>query len=787
MGGSLFLQAHDRTFGVRQNRTDMSNYLEFLPSDRLRVGQCEVDVPLREVHAPGARRPVRITPKSMGVLRVLVDNAGKVVSRDTLLAGVWPDTMPTNDVVTQAVTQLRKAFGPADGAPPYIETIAKGGYRLLAEVEWLPSPPAAVAETMAAVPQPDRPGGNEVVPSRHDIDIPAGARQQRAGWGAMVGATLVALVLAGLLYGWSVWHSKPVPSPTAPQTPVGANVSEPRLITSSPGFEWSPSLSPDASMVAYRAVPRGQRNIAIMVQTTTPTPPRQLTRPDGQADDVSPAWSPDGREIAFLRVVQGERCEIRVVSASGGADRVVGQCDEHYMPSFDWTPNGKGLVFGSHGISHDRPGLQRLDLDTGRLSTLEEGASPLNHDFAPRYSPDGRWIVFVRNTPLGDFWRLPATGGTAERLTHLNAQIRGWDWDRDGRALVYSRHHDNESRLYRLDLDTGVHVELGITDAEDPVIAADAPALAYVQRTTWFGVYRFDLDGDGPGERMFRSSGRDRLPAIAPDGRQLAFVSDRSGEYRLWWADVDNPDSLRLLDGLRPESRYLPRWSADSQRLLVVGRGIDSAGTASPGVYEVEPASGRMTRLALPVEEPLQAIYMPDPTGSGERVLVVSADRRGRLHVDLLDHLSDGWKRVGRLDDVSRIEVDAPGARVLFARPAESGLWQADLQLDPGSVRQVDSTWPTPERYRSWTAAPGGGVYGIERTAGCSALLDVHGAAAGGAPRCLDVNRRAATYGLSLDPRSNRLYVTLVEYDASDIGFAKYDPPAEALWPGVGK
>ncbi|MGH8072695.1 MAG: winged helix-turn-helix domain-containing protein [Lysobacter sp.] len=764
----------------------MSSYLELLPSERLRVGQCEVDVPLREVHAPGARRAVRITPKSMGVLRVLVDNAGKVVSRDTLLAEVWPDTLPTNDVVTQAVTQLRKAFGAADNASPYIETIAKGGYRLLAEVEWLSSAGAAAEAVAPVLPASSVPAGDAAPPARA-IDVPSGAPPQRAGWGAIVGAMLAALVLAGLLYGWSVWRNEPVPAPIAPVSAAAAFVSDPHLITSSPGFELSPSLSPDASMVAYVAVPQGQRNIAIMVQTTTPTPPRQLTRPDGQADDLSPAWAPDGREIAFLRVVEGERCEIRIVSASGGADRVVGQCDEHHMPSFDWTPDGKGLVFGNHGISHDRPGLQRLDLDTGRLSSLEEGASPLNHDFAPRYSPDGRWIVFVRNTPLGDFWRLPATGGTAQRLTHLNAQIRGWDWDPDGRALVYSRHHDNESRLYRLDLATGAHVELGIKDGEDPVVAADVPALAYVQRTTWFGIYRFDLDENGPGERLFRSSGRDRLPAIAPDGRQLAFVSDRSGEYRLWWADMDDPDSLRLLDGVRPESRYLPRWSADSQRLLVVGREVDSTGTASAGVYEMEPSSGRLTRLSLPVDEPLQAIYMPDPTGDGERVLVVAADRRGRLYVDLLDRLRDGWKRVGRLDDVSRVEVDAPNGRVLFARPAESGLWQADLQLQPSSVRQIDPAWPSPARYRSWTAAAGGGVYGIDRTTDCSALLDVHGGPADAAPRCLDVNRRAATYGLSLDPRSNRLYVTLVEYDASDIGFANYDPPPESLRPGADK
>ena len=58
-----------------------------LPSDRLRIGDCVVDVPLREVHAPGARRPRRITPKSMGVLLALVDNAGRVAAR--LISRHW--------------------------------------------------------------------------------------------------------------------------------------------------------------------------------------------------------------------------------------------------------------------------------------------------------------------------------------------------------------------------------------------------------------------------------------------------------------------------------------------------------------------------------------------------------------------------------------------------------------------------------------------------------------------------------------------------------------------------
>ncbi|WMR41622.1 winged helix-turn-helix domain-containing protein, partial [Stenotrophomonas maltophilia] len=115
--------------------------------DRIRIGECTVTLSSREVEVVGARRPRRLTPKALGVLRVLLRQPGRVVTRDELFAEVWPDTLPTNDVLTQAVTQLRKAFSnDDDNGQAYIETIAKTGYRLLVPVQVLddvePAPPA---------------------------------------------------------------------------------------------------------------------------------------------------------------------------------------------------------------------------------------------------------------------------------------------------------------------------------------------------------------------------------------------------------------------------------------------------------------------------------------------------------------------------------------------------------------------------------------------------------------------------------------------------------------------
>src|SRR5690606_26904041 len=97
----------------------------------------------------------RLTLKAMQVLLALAEAGGRVVSREQLLGRVWPDTLPTDDVLTQAVAQLRRAFGSGREAPPYIETIAKAGYRLLVPCTWIepqPGAPAAVVHDAVRMP-----------------------------------------------------------------------------------------------------------------------------------------------------------------------------------------------------------------------------------------------------------------------------------------------------------------------------------------------------------------------------------------------------------------------------------------------------------------------------------------------------------------------------------------------------------------------------------------------------------------------------------------------------------
>ncbi|MBN8482745.1 MAG: winged helix-turn-helix domain-containing protein, partial [Xanthomonadales bacterium] len=115
--------------------TPGSTRLQAMAHRRLRIGEHVLDIgSLRLLDAPESQR---LTPKAAAVLIELATRAGQTVGRNELLDAVWAGTCPTPDVLTQAITDLRRVLGDESQAPRYIETVPKLGYRLVAEVAFL--------------------------------------------------------------------------------------------------------------------------------------------------------------------------------------------------------------------------------------------------------------------------------------------------------------------------------------------------------------------------------------------------------------------------------------------------------------------------------------------------------------------------------------------------------------------------------------------------------------------------------------------------------------------------
>ena len=92
-----------------------------------RLRECLVDPSLNRVISRG--QTVQVEPKIMQVLVALADRPGEVVTRDDLMARVWPGVFVTDDVIHRAIRELRRLFGDDAEQPSVIETIRKRGYR----------------------------------------------------------------------------------------------------------------------------------------------------------------------------------------------------------------------------------------------------------------------------------------------------------------------------------------------------------------------------------------------------------------------------------------------------------------------------------------------------------------------------------------------------------------------------------------------------------------------------------------------------------------------------------
>jgi DNA-binding winged helix-turn-helix (wHTH) protein/Tol biopolymer transport system component len=825
------------------------NLLEPRPSDRLRIGERIVDLPLREI-APldGSGDPVRVTLKSIGVLMALVAHAGKPISREALLEWVWPDTLPTDDVLTQAIAQLRKAFGDEREHPRYIETIAKQGYRLIAAIEWIvegdgivaaeaaiatdthPQAGIASVRVMETASEPEPLLAEAVATTARTtatLPSPPSPSRPRSLWrrpAVALGALGTLAACAALALGLDGWRR--TPDTAAMQTVALADrgAPAPRVLrlTSMPGGEYRPSLSPDGSLLVY--VQEGDdKTSSLMVQNTAPVPPRAMTEPVPGRLDMAPAWSPDGREIAFIRQV-GERCAVMLISAAGGNAREAGECLGGSYHLLGWYPDGRALVgsqvigkpAGSGRLADLPKAVYRMPLASGRWEPIPYDRAPADEDLRPVVSPDGRWIAFQRNVSLADLWMMPVAGGMPRRLTQLRTNFYGLSWAPDGRALVFSRYLNGRVILGSLDIASGAVREFHGGDLDSlmyPSIPARGDTIAFEIEDSRTRMRRVALDEAGfdetslaktslaetslpqtsrdetppetvgrsaagaaspaakgepkpllaRGELLLEATGSNLLPSIAPDGNQLTFYSDRSGDLLLWWVDQSQPETLRVIAGFVPVARYPVLWDARSEHLLAIGEGVDGK-----GVYDIEPRSGRMRKLPVPDAEPIHVAHHAD----AGKLLVVADRGEGRLRLTLYDRGASPWRVLARVDDVAMSLLDAPNRRILMARTATNEIWAADLQLRGATA--VDRT--AAQRHNRMLKPTPDGAWVLDSREGCEfdwrpvagGIADDKPGASGA--RCLSTKLGWALSGFSYDPHRKIFYFSMIEEMHSDIG-----------------
>ncbi len=399
-------------------------------------------------------------------------------------------------------------------------------------------------------------------------------------WGARAGGrrglygglAATAVLLLGAAY-WSAYSgSDGEPAPVTLQSVP---------VTSYPGIERTPAISPNGDQVAYSWNGPNQDNFDIYVQLVGAGRPLRLT--SDPAEESHPAWSPDGRYIAFLRAfLRGSAggAEVIRIPALGGAERKLGEVSAFGLASgLSWSPDGKFLaVVDREAGDQAASSIFSLSVETGEKRRLTTTPVAARRDFRPIFSPDGRRLAFVRRLPEGDVYLLNLVGdggpdGEPHRLTFGRLKIGGLDWRVDGRSIVFSSRSGGGSySLWQVSVSGGEPKRLAVAadNATFPSISRQGNRLVYEQSQFDANIWRapglgFEAEASTGDQRkatrFIASTRHDDSPHYSPDGSKIVFLSYRSGTRQIWVTDADgmNPVQVTSFEETKPGS---PRWSA---------------------------------------------------------------------------------------------------------------------------------------------------------------------------------------------------------------------------------
>jgi Tol biopolymer transport system component/DNA-binding winged helix-turn-helix (wHTH) protein len=702
----------------------------------LAVGEHVVDTDtLRLLSRPDG---IRLTPKAAAVLLQLVRAAGRTLSRDELIGEVWKGTCPTDDVLTQAIRDLRRAFGDDPHAPSYVETLPRLGYRLVAPARFLD------AQELIS-PQPTT-AHADFSPEPSLVEPPAGSPR---GWRWLV-------LAVGAVFALSAWLAFALLSRTngTTSTPARWHATTRRSVTSDPGAEREPRISPDGTRVAYTVENTGTGSSRIMQRSLDASRALGLTSA-ARGEELHPVWSPDGSTIAYM-LLSGDDCELVIEPSLGGAERRIGPCPGSPLDHFSWASDARNLVMAQllepRGTAKV---IALVPIDGSRARTVNYERAPSDTDLDARYSPDGRSIAFCRSAnPFSDLYVMDAQDRSVRRLTRLVSTIRGFDWTRDGTALVFSSGHAGQQALYTVSLDDSHLDALGVQPAEFPSAARASDAVVYEIPRRRTQLVMVALDGaTEPPRALAPSTGSDGAPALSPTDDRLAFVSDRGGAQQLWLHDPVTDETFALTDTDEPTLRY-PVWRQDGARVLITARGEGWG-----HLVEIDVATRARTVLTSPDDDIRYGTYGFSP---GRFIAIVNDARQGRELVEFESR--DGRVASKRLlaRDVGRFEPDRAGTALYFTRVDQAGLFRIDPRTGAESLvtRDID-----PRQLDGWLVSAGQFFYVEPHAIGRSDLhvLDL----ASGSERML-ATMPAPLADLNFSISRDRTHVAAVQVAALD-------------------
>ncbi|HEX5108834.1 MAG TPA: protein kinase [Vicinamibacterales bacterium] len=479
-------------------------------------------------------------------------------------------------------------------------------------------------------------------------------------------AVSAAWLLGGALIStaaFAVWSTRDAPPPAT--TAV-----QPRRLTDFPGIEESPALSPDGKYVAFVRIIDGSRQIWVRELTGNGAPLRVTTDP---GDHLVPRWTDDSKNLIYFTPSNevGKEGRLWEISSLGGPTHPVTTA----IGGGDISRDGERIaVFqlrdtGGGGTDSRRVELAIVSRDGARMDSVSiPDGGQLG---AIRWSPDGKWLAFQRSSDAFAerlFVFELATSRSKEVASAAN--IQGFAWLPDGSGLVYAS-SEGSTVLYppiyalrAVDRDGTNRRPLRFGDASytQPDVSPSGDLVVtrtHMQSDIWrIPVGRSAGQNVNNATPVTRQTGLAQAPSVSPDDKQVAYLSDSGGHGNIWIAATDGTSSRQVTFETDPAvSIGVPVWAPVGNLIAYI---VTREGKT--GIFLVD-AESRETRPLI--DDGIGANWSHDG-----RWLYYSVRRDGVQCVERIQ-VPDGPPQSIRCDGALAAAINNDGSTLFFMKYKE--------------------------------------------------------------------------------------------------------------------
>jgi Tol biopolymer transport system component/DNA-binding winged helix-turn-helix (wHTH) protein len=542
-------------------------------------------------------------------------------------------------------------------------------------------------------------------------------------------------------------------------------------VTTWPGLDFFPTLSPDGSSVAYSSDHDGR--FEIYVKQFTPGAREIQITSDGQ-QNISPAWSPDGQYIAYYSMNRGG---VWLVPSSGGVTRQLSEFGS--LPA--WSPDGTVVAFqsreisdggvatlamppstiwvvparggeptrvtrsgvpaGGHGSPSWSPDGRRIAFVTSGgpsqiWSISVDGTDPkliYRGGYNPLYSPDGEWIYFVGSSGASNFGVLkirvlPQSGETSGKPIEIastkQGSIRHFCISADGKKIAYTAQFD-KSNIWSIAVSPASgepqSAPAALTNETNrkgfPSFSSDGRRISFTDWPTGHPGAIWVMAADGAAARLITTdSATQQYSSWFPDGDRIAFLSYRRQRSEVWSAAIDTGKLLPVVD-ISPDGSF-PRLSPEGRQIA-----FNSARTGTMNVWVAGVEGGELRQLTFDQELMGWPCWSPDG-----RFLATEMRRGDDTHIAIVPSSGGSPKQLTFAQGQSWPHSWSPdGDKIAFAGHRK-GVWDVWwVSRTTGVEKQLTSNKKlnTYIRYPAWSPLGNQIVYEYGESTGNIWLLEL--------------------------------------------------------------